>query len=41
MEVSGYHRNVLGGFLSLKLALFSAGRGEVRARDSVYRGLGA
>jgi xylan 1,4-beta-xylosidase len=40
MEVSGYHQNVFGGFLSLKLALFSAGRGEVRARDFVYRGLG-
>jgi xylan 1,4-beta-xylosidase len=39
MEVSGYHQNVLGGFLSLRLGLFSVGRGEVRARSFVYRGL--
>jgi len=41
MEVSGYHQNVFGGFLSLRLALFSAGHGEVRARNFVYRGLHA
>jgi len=40
MEVSGLHHNVFGGFLSLRLALFAAGRGEVRARNFVYRGLG-
>ena len=39
MEVSGYHHNVFNGFLSLRIALFSAGKGEVRARDFVYRGL--
>ncbi|WP_374562258.1 family 43 glycosylhydrolase [Ideonella sp.] len=39
MEVSGFHHNVFGGFLSLKLALFSAGHGQVRLRDFVYRGL--
>jgi len=39
MEVSGFHHNVFGGFLSLKLALFAAGRGEVRARGFRYRGL--
>jgi xylan 1,4-beta-xylosidase len=39
MEVSGYHQNVLGGFLSLRIGIFSTGRGEVRARDFVYRGL--
>jgi xylan 1,4-beta-xylosidase len=41
MEVSGYHHNVFGGFLSLRLALFSAGPGEVRVRNLVYRGLAA
>jgi hypothetical protein len=39
MEVSGFHHNVFGGFLSLRLAIFSAGRGEIRARDFRYRGL--
>jgi xylan 1,4-beta-xylosidase len=39
MEVSGYHHNVFGGFLSLRIALFSAGEGEVRARDFRYRSL--
>jgi xylan 1,4-beta-xylosidase len=41
MEVSGLHHNVFGGFVSLRPALFSAGAGEVRARDFVYRGLPA
>lgn len=41
MEVSGFHHNVFGGFLSLKLALFSAGQGEVRFRRFRYRGLPA
>jgi xylan 1,4-beta-xylosidase len=39
MEVSGIHHNVFGGFMSLKVALFAAGRGEVRLRNFVYRGL--
>lgn len=39
MEVSGLHHNVFGGFASLRIALFSAGAGEVRARHFVYRGL--
>jgi xylan 1,4-beta-xylosidase len=39
MEVSGFHHNVFGGFLSLRLAIFSAGRGEIRVRDFRYRGL--
>jgi len=39
MEVSGFHHNVFGGFLSLKIALFAAGHGEVRARNFAYRGL--
>ncbi len=41
MEVSGLHHNVFGGFVSLRPALFSAGAGEVRARNFVYRGLTA
>ena len=41
MEVSGIHHNVFGGFLSLRPAIFSAGKGEVRARDFVYKGLEA
>jgi xylan 1,4-beta-xylosidase len=41
MEVSGFHHNVFGGFLSLRLGLFCAGSGEVRARNFVYRGLPA
>ncbi len=39
MEVSGYNHNVFGGFLSLRPAIFSAGSGEVRARNFTYRGL--
>ena len=41
MEVSGLHHNVFGGFTSLRVALFSAGAGEVRARNFTYRGLAA
>lgn len=39
MEVSGYHHNVLGGFLKLKFAVYCIGTGEVTLRDFVYRGL--
>jgi xylan 1,4-beta-xylosidase len=39
MEVSGFHHNVFGGFLSLRPALFSAGAGQVRMRSFVYRAL--
>lgn len=39
MEVSGLHHNVFGGFLSLRIALFAAGCGEVRFRNFTYRGL--
>jgi len=39
MEVSGYHQNVFGGFSSLRLGLFSAGRGAVCAREFTYRSL--
>lgn len=38
-EVSGYHHNVGGGFLSLRPALFAAGKGEVRFRHFRYRAL--
>jgi xylan 1,4-beta-xylosidase len=38
MEVSGYHHNVLGGFLSLKFGVFCIGGGEAKLRDFVYRG---
>lgn len=41
MEVSGLHHNVFGGFVSLRIALFSAGAGEVRARNFIYKGLSA
>lgn len=40
-QVSALHQNVLGGFLSLRLALFAAGQGEVRLRRFTYRGLDA
>jgi xylan 1,4-beta-xylosidase len=39
MEVSGFHHNVLGGFLSLKFAVHCAGVGEVRLRDFIYTAL--
>lgn len=38
MEVSGYHHNVLGGFLSLKIGVYCIGSGEVTLRDFAYRG---
>ena len=37
MEVSGYHHNVAGEFLSLRPAIYAAGSGEVRFRDFRYR----
>lgn len=39
MEVSGYHHNVRGGFLSLKPGLYAAGPGEARFRDFRYQAL--
>jgi len=36
---AGFHHNVFGGFLSLKVGIYSAGTGEVRARQFTYRGL--
>lgn len=38
-EVSGYHHNTAGGFLSLRPALFAAGEGEVRFRNFKYTAL--
>lgn len=39
MEVSGFHHNVFGGFLSLKIGIYSAGRGEITVRKFEYRAL--
>jgi beta-xylosidase len=39
MEVSGYHHNVAYDFLSLRPAIYAAGRGEVRFRNFRYRAL--
>lgn len=36
-EVSGYHHNVRGGFMSLKPGLFAAGTGEARFRGFRFR----
>jgi len=38
-EVSGYHHNVFGDFLSLRPALFAAGEGQVRFSAFRYRAL--
>lgn len=38
-EVSGYHHNVGGGFLSLRPALLATGTGEVRFRNFKFRTL--
>jgi xylan 1,4-beta-xylosidase len=39
MEVSGIHHNVFGGFLSLKVGLYSAGAGAARFSRFSYRAL--
>jgi beta-xylosidase len=39
MEVSGYHHNVVGDFLSLRPALYSARSGEARFANFTYRAL--
>jgi xylan 1,4-beta-xylosidase len=39
MEVSGYNHNTFGGFLALKVGLYSAGTGRVRFSDFRYRAL--
>jgi beta-xylosidase len=38
-EVSGYHHNVAGDFLSLRPAIYAAGSGEVRIRNVRYTAL--
>jgi xylan 1,4-beta-xylosidase len=38
-EVSGYHHNVAGDFLSLRPAIYAAGSGEVRVRNVRYTAL--
>jgi beta-xylosidase len=37
MEVSGYHHNVAGDFLSLRPAIYASGQGEVKVRDVRYQ----
>jgi len=39
MEVSGLNHNVFGGFLSLKVGIYSAGKGKIILRDFQYRAL--
>ncbi len=39
MEVSGYHHNVAYGFMSLRPAIYAAGKGKVRFSNLVYRAL--
>jgi xylan 1,4-beta-xylosidase len=39
MEVSGYHHNVAGDFLSLRPALYAAGKGEARFGNFTYEAL--
>jgi len=36
MEVSGYHHNVAGDFLSLRPAIYVAGKGEAKIRGVIY-----
>jgi xylan 1,4-beta-xylosidase len=37
-EVSGFHHNVFGGFLSLRVGLYSTGSGTAQFRIFSYRG---
>ncbi len=39
MEVSGIHHNTFGGFLSLKVGIYSANEGSVLLRDFTYRAI--
>ncbi|HEX7757854.1 MAG TPA: family 43 glycosylhydrolase, partial [Caulobacteraceae bacterium] len=41
MEVSGFHHNVFGGFLSLRVGVYGAGPGDILLRDFTYRALTA
>jgi xylan 1,4-beta-xylosidase len=38
-DVSGYHHNVLGGFLSLRIGLCSIGVGNVTFKNFVYESI--
>jgi hypothetical protein len=40
MEVSGINHNVFGGFLSLKVGIYSVGKGAIQLRDFQYSALG-
>jgi xylan 1,4-beta-xylosidase len=39
MEVSGIHHNVFGGFLCLKIGIYSAGEGAILLSDFRYRAM--
>ncbi|HEU4624721.1 MAG TPA: hypothetical protein VFS52_08180 [Steroidobacteraceae bacterium] len=39
LELSGYHHNVAGDFVSLGPAIYAAGHGEVRVRNVRYQAL--
>jgi xylan 1,4-beta-xylosidase len=39
MEVSGLHHNVFGGFLSLKVGIYSAGEGAIRLTNFTYKAI--
>jgi beta-xylosidase len=39
LEVSGYHHNVAGGFISLRPAIYAAGQGQVKFRNFRYLAL--
>jgi xylan 1,4-beta-xylosidase len=41
MEVSGYHHDVVGDFLSLRPAIYVAGRGEAAFSGLGFRALTA
>jgi xylan 1,4-beta-xylosidase len=41
MEVSGFHHNVFGGFLSLKVGIYCAGQGEIMVKRFSYRAIPA
>ena len=38
MEVSGLNHNVFGGFLSLRIGIYCAGKGQVKLTRFIYRG---
>jgi hypothetical protein len=39
MDVSGYHHNTAGGFMSLRPALYASGQGTARFRALRYQAL--